>query len=92
MRLPLVCSRTVSDQPTRRAAFPECARKELNLIWHATSEELYKVCDVVTLNCPRHPETEYMINNETLKHFKRGAYASEIVARGSRKDEGGLAA
>jgi hypothetical protein len=35
---------------------------------------LYKVGDVVTLNCPLHPETEYMINNETLKLFRRGAY------------------
>jgi len=29
---------------------------------------------VVTLNCPLHPETEHMINRDTLKHFKRGAY------------------
>jgi lactate dehydrogenase-like 2-hydroxyacid dehydrogenase len=33
-----------------------------------------RVCDVVTLNCPLHPETEHMIDARSLKNFKRGAY------------------
>src|SRR3546814_5951293 len=47
---------------------------ELGLTWHDSREEMYGVCDVVTLNVPLHSETEHMINDETLKRFKRGAY------------------
>jgi formate dehydrogenase len=59
--------------------------KELGLTWHPSREEMYKVCDVVTLNCPLHPETEHMINDETLKLFKRGAYLVN-TARGKLCD------
>ena len=58
---------------------------ELGLTWHENREEMYGVCDVVTLNCPLHPETEHMINDETLKHFKRGAYLVN-TARGKLCD------
>ncbi|MCJ2081781.1 NAD-dependent formate dehydrogenase [Methylobacterium sp. J-090] len=59
---------------TDRHRLPEAVETELGLTWHASREEMYGVCDVVTLNCPLHPETEGMINDETLKLFKRGAY------------------
>lgn len=59
--------------------------QELNLTWHPTREELYQACDVVTLNCPLHPETEHMINEDTLKLFKRGAYLVN-TARGKLCD------
>lgn len=59
--------------------------QELGLTWHESREEMVKVCDVVTLNCPLHPETEHMINDETLKHFKRGAYLVN-TARGKLCD------
>ena len=59
--------------------------QELGLTWHESREEMYKVCDVVTLNCPLHPETEHMINDETLKDFKRGAYLVN-TARGKLCD------
>ncbi|AGT09169.1 formate dehydrogenase [Paracoccus aminophilus JCM 7686] len=68
-----------------RHRLPEAVEKELNLTWHATREEMYGVCDVVTLNCPLHPETEHMINDETLKLFKRGAYLVN-TARGKLCD------
>src|SRR3546814_7599828 len=35
---------------------------ELGLTWHDSREEMYGVCDVVTLNVPLHSETEHMIN------------------------------
>jgi len=57
-----------------RHRLPEAVEKELNLTYHRNLESLAKVCDVVTLNCPLHPETEHMINEKTLKFFKRGAY------------------
>jgi formate dehydrogenase len=33
-----------------------------------------QVCDVVTINCPLHPETEGLFNKEMISKMKRGAY------------------
>ncbi len=68
-----------------RHRLPEAVEKELNLTHHSSLESLAKVCDVVTLNCPLHPETEHMINEQSLKHFKRGAYLIN-TARGKLCD------
>jgi formate dehydrogenase len=48
--------------------------KELNLTFHESVESMVKVCDVVTINCPLHPETEHMFNDELIGKMKRGAY------------------
>ena len=74
-----------------RQRLPEAVEKELNLTYHSTLESLAKVCDVVTLNCPLHPETEHMINEQSLKHFKRGAYLIN-TARGKLCDRDAIAA
>lgn len=68
-----------------RHRLPEDVEKELNLTYHDNLESMTKVCDVVTLNCPLHPETEHMINEESLKSFKRGAYLIN-TARGKLCD------
>jgi formate dehydrogenase len=68
-----------------RHRLPEAVEKELNLTYHSSLESLSKVCDVITLNCPLHPETEHMINQKTLKNFKRGAYLIN-TARGKLCD------
>ncbi|MDD2725228.1 MAG: NAD-dependent formate dehydrogenase [Methylovulum sp.] len=68
-----------------RHRLPAAVEQELNLTYHASLESLTKVCDVVTLNCPLHPETEHMINEESLKNFKRGAYLIN-TARGKLCD------
>ncbi len=68
-----------------RHRLPEMIEKDLNLTYHASLESLAGACDVVTLNCPLHPETEHMINSDTLKHFKRGAYLIN-TARGKLCD------
>ena len=73
-----------------RHRLPEAIEKELNLTYHSTLESLTKVCDVVTLNCPLHPETEHMINAESLKKFKRGAYLIN-TARGKLCDRDAVA-
>lgn len=70
---------------TDRHRLPAEVEQELGLTWHETRDELYRVCDVVTLNCPLHPETEHMINDDTLKNFKRGAYLVN-TARGKLCD------
>lgn len=72
-----------------RHRLPEAVEKELNLTYHTDLESLAKVCDVVTLNCPLHPETEHMINERTLKLFKRGAYIVN-TARGKLVDRDAL--
>ena len=68
-----------------RHRLPAEVEQELGLTWHETREGMFAVCDVVTLNCPLHPETEHMINDETLKSFKRGAYLVN-TARGKLCD------
>ena len=70
---------------TDRHRLPAEVEQEFGLTWHADREEMYGVCDVVTLNCPLHPETEHMINDETLKRFRRGAYLVN-TARGKLCD------
>jgi len=57
-----------------RHRLPEKVEKELGLTFHENVESLVKVCDVVTINCPLHPETEHMFNDELLSKMKRGAY------------------
>merc|ERR1711939_25213 len=42
-----------------RHRLPEEVEKELNLTYHENVEDMVKVCDVVTINCPLHPETEH---------------------------------
>jgi len=59
---------------TDRHRLPAEVEKELNVTFHNDRESLLKVCDVVTLNCPLHPETENMINEKTLGLMKRGTY------------------
>jgi formate dehydrogenase len=59
---------------TDRHRLPAEVEKELNVTFHEDRESLLKVCDVVTLNCPLHPETENMINAKTLALMKRGTY------------------
>lgn len=53
---------------------PDNVEKELNLKWFDNVEEMVKECDVVTINCPLHPETEHLFNKKMLDNMKRGAY------------------
>jgi formate dehydrogenase len=59
---------------TDRHRLPEAMEKELNLTWHPTAEDMVKVCDVVTINAPLHPETENLFDARLLSKMKRGAY------------------
>jgi formate dehydrogenase len=74
-----------------RHPLPAAVEKELGLTRHTELKSLTKVCDVVTLNTPLHPETEHMINERTLKDFKRGAYLVN-TARGKLCDRDAIAA
>ena len=59
---------------TDRYRLPEAVEKELGVTYHANVESLVRVCDVVTINAPLHPETEHLFNDALLAKMKRGAY------------------
>jgi formate dehydrogenase len=48
--------------------------ESLNLTWHSNVEDLVKVLDVVTINCPLHPETENLFDEKMIAKMKRGSY------------------
>ena len=48
--------------------------QELNLTFHESVESMVKVCDVVTINCPLHPETENLFDTAMINKMKKGAY------------------
>jgi hypothetical protein len=48
--------------------------RELNLTFHPNVEDMIKICDVVTINCPLHPETENLFDEAMIGRMKRGAY------------------
>ena len=57
-----------------RQRLPEAIEKELSVAFHPTVEEMVKVCDVVTINAPLHPQTENLFDDALLAKMKRGAY------------------
>jgi formate dehydrogenase len=59
---------------TDRHRLPQGVEEELGVTFHDNVESLVKVCDVVTINAPLHPETEHMFNEELIGKMKRGAY------------------
>lgn len=74
-----------------RHRLPEAVETELGLIWHDTVEDMVKVCDVVTINCPLHPETENLFDAEMIGKMKRGAYLVN-TARGKIVDRDAVVA
>lgn len=75
---------------TDRHRLPAEVEKELNLTWHDTPQEMARVCDVVTINCPLHPETENLFNETVIRSMKRGAYIVN-TARGKIVDRDAIA-
>jgi len=69
-----------------RHRLPADVEKELGLIWHESVEDMVNVCDVVTINCPLHPETEHLFDDALLAKMKRGAYIVN-TARGKICDQ-----
>ena len=73
-----------------RHRLPESVEQELNLTHHESVESLVSICDVVTINCPLHPETEHLFNDELIGKMKRGAYIVN-TARGKICDRDAIA-
>ena len=74
-----------------RHRLPEAVEQELGVTWHASVEDMIAVCDVVTINCPLHPETENLFDAAMLSKMKRGAYLVN-TARGKIVDRDAVVA
>lgn len=75
---------------TDRHRLPGEIEQELGLTFHKDIESLVKVCDVVTINVPLHPETEHLFDDELIGKMKRGAYIIN-TARGKICDRDAIA-
>jgi len=73
-----------------RHRLPAELEHELGLVWHDTVEEMLPHCDVVTINCPLHPETENLFDAAMIARMKRGAYLVN-TARGKIADRDAVA-
>ena len=69
---------------------PAEIERELDLTFHESVESMVKVCDVVTINAPLHPETEHLFDEEMIGKMKRGAYLVN-TARGKICDRNAVA-
>ncbi len=67
--------------------YTEYAGEHLRFV---TSEEFWSSADVISLHCPLTPETEHLINEETIAKMKDGAVLIN-VSRGKVVDEQALA-
>ena len=73
-----------------RHRLPNNVEKELNLTFHDSVESMVRVCDVVTINCPLHPETEHLFDEKMIGLMKRGSYIVN-TARGKICDKDAIA-
>lgn len=73
-----------------RHRLPDDVENELNLTFHDSVESMVKVCDVVTINCPLHPETEHLFDEAMLGKMKKGSYLIN-TARGKICDKNAVA-
>src|SRR3989338_3932334 len=72
-----------------RHRLPAAVEKELNLTYHKSPQDMVPHCDVVTINCPLHPETEHLFDARLLGTMMRGAYIVN-TARGKICDRGAI--
>jgi formate dehydrogenase len=70
---------------TDKHRLPKEVEQDLGLTYHPTVESMVKVCDVVTINAPLHPETEGLFNDKLIGMMKRGSYLVN-TARGKIVD------
>jgi len=77
-----------------RHQLPKEVEEELNLKYWGNGREAVKAMaaemDVVTINCPLHPETEHMFDEDMLNAMKKGSYIVN-TARGKICDRDAIA-
>ena len=52
--------------------YPDHAFAEANQVSYVSLDELYAGSDIISLHCPLTPETEYIINRESIAKMKKG--------------------
>jgi formate dehydrogenase len=75
---------------TDRHRLPADLEEELGVTFHPDAASLVRVCDVVTINAPLHPETVHLFDAELIGQMKRGAYLVN-TARGKICDRDAVA-
>jgi len=75
---------------TDRHRLPAEVEQELGVTYHPDVESLVRVCDVVSINAPLHPETEHLFDAGLIGQMKRGAYLVN-TARGKICDPDAVA-
>jgi len=75
---------------TDRHRLPADVEQELGVTFHPNVASLVRVCDVVSINAPLHPETEHLFDSELIARMKRGAYLVN-TARGKICDRDAVA-
>jgi formate dehydrogenase len=75
---------------TDRHRLPAEVEEELGVTFHPDVGSLVRVCDVVTINAPLHPETEHLFDEQLIGQMKRGAYLVN-TARGKICDREAVA-
>jgi len=71
-------------------ALPEEAAQKVGAKRVEKLEDFLSQCDVITVNCPLHKDTIGLINRQTLKHVKKGAWIIN-TARGAICDAEAIA-
>ncbi len=64
----------VKQHYTDRHRLPQSVEKEVGLTYHDNVESLVEVCDVISINCPLHPETMNLFDEKLLSKVKRGTF------------------
>ena len=59
---------------TDRHRLPKAVEEELGATFHPNVESLVKSCDVISIHCPLHPETEHLFDEQLINKMKRGSY------------------
>lgn len=59
---------------TDRHRLSKEVEEELGATFHPDVESLVKSCDVISIHCPLHPETEHLFNDQLISKMKRGSY------------------
>jgi formate dehydrogenase len=76
---------------TDRHRLPPEVERELGVTFHESAADMVPHCDVVTINCPLHPETENLFDAAMIARMKRGAYLVN-TARGKIANRDAVAA
>ena len=72
-----------------RRQLPPAVEESLNASYIADLDELIRTCDIITIHCPRTPETHELINADRIAMMQSSTYFIN-TARGDLVDENAL--